>query len=341
MKSDKKPFSSSGGANKALLRLLILLILLSILLILFPDEIRKILQELQNTRWQILVSISFLALIRFITEGAIIRSAVRGTSEASCCSLSLKEGILCAFYCEFFRLFTLGSGSGVAEIYYLSQHGLEPARGTGLSLIQYIIHKLTITLYGIMALFLCRKELRHSLASCVPAICGGCILALGICLAILLAATWKGLSDRIFFIGQKTVNHLGKGWPEKWNNLEHQVTHLQEEARLLLHEKKRLLHLFLLNLLKFGCLYMIPWITFTPGFISPGKSWLLCALIYLLAGVIPAPSGYGSTEFLFLLLYSPFTGTGQAGAAAVLLRIVTSIFPALIGGIVYLLQKNK
>ena len=341
MNFNQKTSSHSGKTGKTCRRLLFLLLLVFLVLFLFPDEVQKILNELQHTRWQVLALILFLAFLRFVLEGCIIKNAVGKNEGSSCRALSLGNGILCAFYCEFFRLFTLGSGSGIAEIYYLGQQGIQPARGTGISLIQYVIHKATITLYGIAALLLYRKEWAQTLSPYRTAICGGCVLAVGICTGILLIATWKPLSDWLFFLIEKPISRLGKSWPEKCSRWKEQLALLQDEARLLLHEKKRLLRLFLCNLLKFGCLFMIPWFTFSSGSIPFGKSWFLCALIYLLAGVIPAPSGYGSTEFLFLLLYSPFTGSGQAGAAAILLRIAASIAPALIGGMVYLLQKKK
>ena len=338
MKLKNHVYSVSKKTGKTLLRFVFLLVLTGILVIFFPDELQKIVQELKNTSLQVLAAVLLLALLRFFLEGAIIRTAVGNSGETS---ITLKKGICCAFYCEFFRLFTLGTGSGIAEIYYLSENGLEPVRGTGISLIQYTLHKLAITLCGIVSLILCRQELHQSLDSRHGAVLGGCLLALAICAVILLAAACRPLSRFLFSLAEKPAQHLGGQWPEKLNRLEQQTELLQTESCLLLHEKKRLFGLFLLNLLKFGCLYMIPRATFPPGSISPEKSWALCALVYLLAGVIPAPSGYGSTEFLFLMLYSPFTGTARAGAAAVLLRIATSFFPAAIGGIIFLFQKKN
>ena len=43
----------------------------------------------------------------------------------------------------------MGSGSGVAEIYYLNTRGIEAGTATGMSLVQYILHKVAVALYGI------------------------------------------------------------------------------------------------------------------------------------------------------------------------------------------------
>ena len=42
-----------------------------------------------------------------------------------------------------------GTGSGVAEIYYLNTRGIEAGTATGMSLVQYILHKVALALYGI------------------------------------------------------------------------------------------------------------------------------------------------------------------------------------------------
>lgn len=349
----ENPKNKNISAGKALLRLMFILVLTGIVVVFFPDELSKIAGELKRTAPEVLTAILLLAFLRFMLEGLVIRTAAGQLKNGS--RLSVKDGICCAFYCEFFRLFTLGTGSGIAEIYYLSRSGLEPARGTGVTLVQYTFHKLVITLCGIAALFLCKDEIWQTLSRYRYLIPGGCILALAICAVILLAATCRPLSDFVLSLAEKPAARLGGKWPEKLKKGRQQVFLLQSEGRLLLHEKKRLASLIILNILKMSCLYMIPWITLGTGSISaggiipgntgagslsPGRSWLICALIYLLAGVIPAPSGYGSTEFLFLMLYGPFTGSAKAGAAAVLQRLAVSIFPAAAGGIIFLFQKK-
>ena len=47
-------------------------------------------------------------------------------------SFAYKNGITNAFLCSFYRVATLGSGSGVAAIIYLGEQGIEYGGGFGL-----------------------------------------------------------------------------------------------------------------------------------------------------------------------------------------------------------------
>ena len=70
----------------------------------------------------------------------------------------------------------------------------------------------------------------------------------------------------------------------------------------------------------------------------------LMAVVYMLSGVIPAPSGVGSLEFVFLLFFSRFAGTQIAVPAILVFRFVTWIFPFAVGGLLKvsgMLQMNS
>ena len=203
----KKQVDKNISAGKTLLRLAFLLVLVGIVVVFFPDEPAKVVLELKRTGPGVLAVILLLASLRFALEGLVIRTAAGQLENGS--RLSVKDGICCAFYCEFFRLFTLGTGSGIAEIWYLSKSGLEPARGAGLAMVQYTFHKLVITLCGIAALFLCGNDIRQTLSQYRYLIAAGCILALVICVVILLAATCRPLSDFIFSLVEKPAARLG------------------------------------------------------------------------------------------------------------------------------------
>ncbi|MEE3461730.1 MAG: hypothetical protein VZR00_07595, partial [Lachnospiraceae bacterium] len=46
-------------------------------------------------------------------------------------NFSLFDGFLGALFCHFYKLITLGSGEGIAEIYYLNGHGILVSEATG------------------------------------------------------------------------------------------------------------------------------------------------------------------------------------------------------------------
>jgi uncharacterized protein (TIRG00374 family) len=64
------------------------------------------------------------------------------------------------------------------------------------------------------------------------------------------------------------------------------------------------------------------------------------SLSVLLAAVIPAPAGIGSTEFVFAMLFSVIVGTGAAGSTSLLYRFATFVLPFVIGAFVVLSRRR-
>ena len=60
-----------------------------------------------------------------------------------------------------------------------------------------------------------------------------------------------------------------------------------------------------------------------------------------MASVIPVPGGYGALEFMQMLLFEPMLGKGRTVSMVILYRVVTTIIPAIIGGLVVAQYKRK
>ena len=58
----------------------------------------------------------------------------------------------------------------------------------------------------------------------------------------------------------------------------------------------------------------------------------------MLAGVIPAPSGYGSLDVLFMLLYGAVVGGDITALLIVLFRGANTIFSFIIGAFIYAIK---
>ena len=71
------------------------------------------------------------------------------------------------------------------------------------------------------------------------------------------------------------------------------------------------------------------------------ETMAITALSVMLAAVIPAPAGVGSTEFVFTGLFAGIVGTGIAGSASLLYRFATFVFPFLIGVAVVITRKIR
>ena len=75
--------------------------------------------------------------------------------------------------------------------------------------------------------------------------------------------------------------------------------------------------------------------------LSFAENILLMAVAYMLAGVIPAPSGIGALEFVFLLFFTGFVEAGAALPAILLFRFVTWILPFGVGGGVLIWMRTR
>ena len=114
------------------------------------DLMQEALEEIQITPvWKLVVCL-LLGNLYFIAEGCII-SEMTNTCDHR---LSVWQGITCAYLCTFFRIATLGSGTGVAQLYYYNLNGIRVSTATGMSLAQYTFQKITIGLFGVVSFLL-------------------------------------------------------------------------------------------------------------------------------------------------------------------------------------------
>ena len=279
------------------------------------EKIRKL------PNWTIFIII-VLSLTYLVWEGTIIWLLMRQSVK----HYSWIQGVRCSFVCSFFRTTTLGSGGGVAQMYEMNRDGLPLARGAGLSMVQYIFHKVSITLYGLIG-FLCLLFAKDESVSGYTA-----FLAAGIGLTALITA--------VLLIAERLCR--GK-WQDKRDKMKAQIDSMQEESlRLLKHSPRTAGGIFLCDFAKLTCWYLVPWFVLSADL--PVSLWeIVCitAAAQMLAGVIPTPAGLGSLEFVFLMFSTKIVGASEAGAAMILLRCAVNIIPLVPGALLALTDRRK
>lgn len=306
------------------------LLLLAVSLFVYRDTLREILAGIRDITWTERIMGLLLAFYGYLLEGLTIFVMMGAVGPRA----KVQNGIFIAYVCEFYRLTTLGNGSGIAEIHYLHEKGVEPGSATVLTMIQYIMKRTAIMLLGVAgfaALWhregteaLCRRYLLFLAAGCLIT---AVIIALFLCIA---------LSARIASALSWALERLtGKypSWRMRFEKWEAQIRLLNESGKSILRQKKRMTGTICLQVGKAIMFYLIPAV-FLYG--KTGLTAVECATVmavaYMLAGVIPAPSGAGALEFVFLLFFSGFTDAETAVPAILLFRFVTWICPAAVGG---------
>lgn len=97
-----------------------------------------------------------------------------------------------------------------------------------------------------------------------------------------------------------------------------------------------------INLVKLCFWYGIPYLLFAgTGSVTLAETMAITSMTVMLAAVIPAPAGIGSTEFMFIALFAGSVGTGLAGSASLLYRFATFVLPFVAGMFVVIARRIR
>lgn len=323
--------------KKTALKWLILLGLLIMALCFYRDSLQEILEGIKElSAVQISVSL-LLSLGFFLTEGFIIYCMVHPFTD----SYRWIKGIRTVYLCEFYRIPTLGSGSGFAEIYYLQKDGVAYPTGTGITMLQFVLKKISVMLLGLTGfLYLLKQDATAQiLHKYRGAITAGCFITIVIVIVLLSLTLSYTVKNWLLFILNKASLKF-PAYHEKTETWKENLELLNHTGRSLLTHRTRFLAAILLSLGKLLLIYLIPaYILIGQCSLSVTEMVMLMSVSYMLAGVIPAPSGIGSLEFVFLLFFSCFAGDAVIVPAILVFRFATWIVPFFIGCIFFLTDK--
>ena len=129
---------------KTIGKILFVLILILIIIYTFKDSAGDILTQLKETSFLVIAGICIASVMYELVEGWISYSLAKVYNP----DFKYWQGVECAFYAAFYRVATLGSGAGVAAIYYFNERGVPYSKGTGLYTIEYMLHKVSIALFA-------------------------------------------------------------------------------------------------------------------------------------------------------------------------------------------------
>lgn len=314
----------------------LLLLLLIASLLFYRDAMLEIWTGVKQVTAEELGLSLLLAIFAYTLEGL----AIFNMMEAVVKDAKAGEGIFIAYVCEFYRLTTLGNGSGVAEIHYLhksstKREDIELGSATVLTMIQYMMKRIAVMalgLTGVLVLYqsdhtrgLCRQYLFF--------VTGGCLIT-AIIIAVFLLLS---LSEKVAEGAGGVLDWLICKVPSRESNFrkwKEQINLLNQSGKSVLGQKKQMVKVVLIQTGKLLLFYAIPtYLLYGKTTLNISGCLFLMALAYMLSGVIPAPSGAGSLEFVFLLFFTAFTDAKTAAPVILLFRFATWIFPAAVGGL--------
>ena len=140
--------------KKYWIRYVVLLVGIIVAIITFRKELYDIMISLKQVPMYIFIGMIICAQGYYIIDGAITKKMVAHEK-----NITYRQGIACTYYCAFFRVVTLGSGSGIAQVVYLAKCGIDVAKSSSIAMIQYVLQKFTIVLLGIISYIIFYKDI--------------------------------------------------------------------------------------------------------------------------------------------------------------------------------------
>lgn len=337
MKRDKKNLLGN------IFKWLIILALLIIVYFWKNDDIMEAFEEMRH--YSIWVSLLCLlaTLLHFCVEGRIIHNMTMYEER----QMTWWESFKCGLYCAFYKLISLGSLSGIAEVYYISKHGVEPGRATGITLVQYAYQKLGITIVGVLSfvgLYLSGVTTVRDYAKW--GVLGSVVSLLIVSMLITLSASRKlaellsHLVDRLIGKGGIISRTRKDGRLEhKSEELKSQIVTFNESGRFFWQHKTLCLRVTILKMLKMTLWYSVAAIVVcAANDANPVQCTALMAVSNMIGSVMIAPAGVGTLEFVVALLFKPLFGA-TAATVVILYRFYSMVVPFLLGAAVILLTK--
>ncbi len=320
--------------KKNWIKLIFVIVLILIIIYTFRGSWNDIWEQLKNTAPWVLGLIAAATVIYHLLEGSITWTLARRCNPG----FRLRDGFYCAFFCSFYRLSTLGSGQGVAAVVFLGKKGVDYSEATGMYMMQYMLHKVSIAIFSGLFFFLNWQVMSQNYRNYAVYLILAYVLTVLISAGLILLAVWQKSHELILFLVRKlNKNNKLDGILEK---LESSFSIMEKSTAKLLKDVKLLIIIFIKNMVKLFFWYSIPFlIMLGTGEITLLSSLSVTSLSVMTAAVIPTPAGIGSTELIMTSLYRVLTDVNKAGAITLLYRVATFILPFLIGAVLILTER--
>lgn len=321
--------------KKPYMRYVLFMLICIVFYMIFRNSLQEIWGEVCNTKASILIAIFLSAVLYQMMEGRITYLLAKRHTEG----YTYLKGLKNSLYASFYRVVTLGSAGGISAIYNLHLDQVPVSDGIGLYFVGYVIHKITILIYALLALVLRQAWIHHYFSEYRNYFTVGYVIGIGTVAALILVC----VSPLVYKLIRYLLLWMKKKVPAqsaKISDLDEKLVALQKETKMLLTNKLLFVQLVFDNFIKLSAYYIIPYLVLAgSGAITPLDSLSLVAIVYILAAAIPTPSGVGSIEAVYLILMTKFVSQVQAAASMLLFRFATLLIPCAIGGI-YIIVRN-
>ncbi|MEG0283797.1 MAG: lysylphosphatidylglycerol synthase transmembrane domain-containing protein [Erysipelotrichaceae bacterium] len=301
------------------------------------DTIKKI-----SPLW--LIVILSLGIVYYCCNGLIVYTLARKYRP----DYTKREALTNAYVGAFFNGITPAGGTQVAQMYMFKKQGIKTSDAGSILYTDFIIFQSTLLVYvGILMLIKFKGYLEISSHFSILVFIGFLVNASVILILWILykfPSLYEKASVKILHLLAKIhivkdVEKTGSKWAE-------QIDNFTKEIRVLKKNRKLVLKLIAINIFRFSIFYTLPYIVALGLNVQVDPSLLfdivaLSAFVHMSNACSPLPGDAGFTEGAFVIMFSPLFGKSIAASIMVFWRFATYQLMIIIGGITFLIFKDK
>ena len=309
------------------------------------DNPKEIFDQLRTAKpFWILAIVIAVILIRVFSGMAITYECNLTRPE-----YTLRQGIENAFVGGFFNEITpSASGGQFAQVYIFRKQGVPVTESAGVLWMNFIIYQSTM----VASVFLLILLKFHTFYAKYSKFFSVVLLGFAVN-AVVIVSLWAlvkfprfytWLTTRGIEIGAKL--RIVKDREKALASLDAQLKRFQDEIQILSKNKSMVAKVAIIHLLRLLVYYSIPFLCAKALRVPCPLSRLLdvitlSSFVSMVNAFIPLPGASGGTEATFVMMFSTIFGLTAVRPIMLLWRFMTYYFDMMIGGIVFLIAKNR
>lgn len=301
-----------------------------------------IIDTVQNAQMEWIAIAVGLMLAYIILEGYVLMAFGRLYNKA----YSFKQGVVNSFCATFFNGVTpFQSGGQFAQVYVFNKQGIAPSYAASILLLNFIVYQTVMVLYTLGVVIFKYNYYRDNFSNFFSLALIGFAINFIVIVSLFVAAKSKRVQN--FFV--EVVLRIGakvrivKDYDTTVNKVERYLEDFRMELKTLQKNKKILITVSLINVVRLTILYLIPY--FCARALSLDVSGIhlsefigITSFIYMITAFIPIPGASGGSEGTFVIMFSYLLGSIGAKSSVIVWRFVTYYFALLVGGLIFALN---
>ena len=281
--------------------LLIILIIVTFYYLFKNINLKELIKILNNVEI-IYIMISFLLFFSYLFfEALSLNSLLKKINYKKSIFTNLKYAFVDFYFCS---ITPSAIGGQPMDVYYMNKDNIPLKKSTPILLINSIMFRLVLILYGILAIILRYYYLNKTT---IIFLIVGFIINILFILIFLSSLIFKKFTYRTGYIIIKILYffHILKKENSYLEKLESSILEFQEGYKFIKGDFFLLIKLFLFNFIQRGCLFLISYMVYRSfGFDNDNFISLMAIqiLVSLSVDSLPIPGGVGLQEYLLSLL---------------------------------------